>query len=277
MLLGFILTRVFKLPSWVTPAVSFNNTTALPLLLIQSLSSTGCLDQFLMSDSDTISSLLLRAKSYFLVNAMIGDSLTFALGPRLLHGEEASEEDEHEGDTKLDNGQPDQREAPDAEHGTGQRENGHASSSSNEPEPDEETSLLPNPVVRSEEAAGRLGAREGRKVWMYLPHWLQSFLHFSYAFLNPPLIGAVTGAIIGLAPPLHKVFFEEPAHGGIFKAWLTDSVKNIGELFPALQVVAVGVKLSKSFRKMKRGEESGRVPWVPMLIVLFVRFVMWPA
>jgi len=101
MLLGWIITRLFKMPSWVTPAVSFKNTTALPLLLIDTLGSIGILDELLASDTGTVSSALLRAKSYFLVNAMIGDALTFALGPKLLDGEEVpakKEEDRNKPD-----------------------------------------------------------------------------------------------------------------------------------------------------------------------------------
>lgn len=106
---------------------------------------------------------------------------------------------------------------------------------------------------------------------------MQSFLHFSYAFLHAPLTGAVTGAILGLVPPLHKAFFGNPKSGGIFIAWLTDSVKQIGGLFAALQVVVVGVKLNSSMRKMKRGEDSGTVPWAPLVFVTIMRLIVWPA
>ena len=271
MLLGYILTRVFKLPSWTTPAISFNNTTALPLLLIQSLSATGVLDQLLISESDNASQALLRAKSYFLVNAMIGDSLTFALGPKLLDGEEAPDDNPEE-PPKANGEQADPQ-----GQGNGSSEDGHPGPDQGDAAADEQTSLLPSFVERSGEAAGRFSARRGQEGWSRLPNWAQSFLHFSYAFLHAPLIGAVTGAVIGLVPPLHKAFFGDAQNGGIFRAWLTDSVQNIGELFPALQVVVVGVKLSSSMRKLKRGEDSGAVPWTPMFLVLFIRFVMWPA
>ena len=270
MLLGYVLTRVFKLPSWVTPAISFNNTTALPLLLIDSLNQTGVLDSLLMSETDTASAALLRAKSYFLVNAMIGDSLTFALGPKLLDGEEPPEKNENDKpDNESQNGHQQHQEGPEQANG----EFSHPQES----ETDEQTSLLPNFVVRNEESATRTTSHQASKGWAYLPHPIRSLLHFSYAFLHAPLIGAVTGAIIGLAPPLHKAFFGNPQDGGIFTAWLTDSVKKIGDLFPALQVVIVGVKLSSSMRKMKRGEDSGNVPWRVVLLVTVIRFIIWPA
>lgn len=274
MLLGFVTTRIFKLPSWITPALCFNNTTALPLLLIQSLQSTGILDKILMSDTDTSFAALARANSYFLVNAIVGNSLTFALGPKLLDGEEAPEAEEEDDKKTADDSERSGNGPQDAEQGN--QPNGHAEDHPNDEDPTEQTSLLPEPVVRRGEEAGRSGYRQGKKVWIQLPRWAQDFLDFMYAFLNAPLIGATIGAIIGLVPPLHKAFFSEPQEGGIFTAWLTSSVKNIGQLFAALQVVAVGVKLSSSLRKMKKGEDSGTVPWLPMTFVLFIRFIIWP-
>jgi hypothetical protein len=58
--------------------------------------------------------------------------------------------------------------------------------------------------------------------------------------------------------------------------WLTASVKNIGELFAALQLVVVGAKLSGSLLKMKKGQASGEMKWIPTLSILFIRFVLWP-
>ncbi|KAL9101092.1 MAG: hypothetical protein Q9163_003607 [Psora crenata] len=272
MLLGHALTRIFKLPSWTTPAIAFNNTTALPLLLVQSLSSTGVLDRLLISDSDSSSDALLRAKSYFLINAMIGDTLTFALGPKLLDGEEAPRQKQ-----AVEQAKPDGEQAGPEEHGDGSTDDIQSTPDYDGSAPNERTSLLPSFVVRGEEAAGRFSAHQGRKVWSHLPKRAQFFLHFSYAFLHAPLIGATAGAVVGLVTPLHRAFFGSPESGGIFKAWLTESIKNIGELFPALQIFVVGVKLSSSMRKLKRGEDSGTVPWVPMVIVIFIRFLMWPA
>ena len=287
MAIGFALTRILHLPSWTTPAICFNNTTSLPLLLIQSLEATGILSRLLMSDSDTTSAAITRANSYFLVCSIVGTSLTFAMGPKLLDGEESPDEEEE--DKKHDN--PDDEGVngggvegtEDVERGRIQptrhasgNANGNGSQDDGE-EATEETSLLPDAVVRHGEAAGREGYKEGKKGWDKLPRWAQNFLEFMYAFINAPLIGAIIGAIIGLAPPLHKAFFADQQDGGIFKAWLTSSLENVGGLFASMQVVVVGVKLSSSLRKMKRGEESGKVPWLPMCLVLFIRFLLWPA
>ena len=94
---GAAACRIFKLPNWVKLAVAFNNTTSLPLLLIQSLSTTGVLDAIIPA-GDEASKALDRAESYFLVNAMVSNSLCFALGPRLLrpNDEDAPDEDDKE-------------------------------------------------------------------------------------------------------------------------------------------------------------------------------------
>ncbi|KAL9593312.1 MAG: hypothetical protein Q9179_005958, partial [Wetmoreana sp. 5 TL-2023] len=268
MLLGSILTRLLKLPSWLTPAMSFNNTTSLPLLLIQSLDSTGILNNLLISDADTTPDALNRAKSYFLVCAIVSNSMTFSLGPRLLDHEEAPDPDQLEGKNQPQledssfNGQPGSQD---------EQTNGHANG-----EPTENTSLLPEYVVRRGAEAGETSYRKAKSVWGRLSPRTRSFLDLMYGFLNAPLIGAVIGAIIGLVPPLHKAFFDEPQQGGVFKAWLTSCIQNVGNLFAALQVVVVGVKLSKCLRKMKRGEHSGSIPWLPCVIVLLMRFVIWP-
>lgn len=286
MFLGWLMTRLFKLPSWVTPAISFNNTTALPLLLIESLASTGILDHLLASDTDTVDAALMRAQSYFLVNAMIGDTLTFAMGPKLLDGEHAPEkEDDGDGDQERpqDSFPPENPVFPLASeqsngNGTyGASPGGQDTRQEDNEESNEQTSLLPSFVRSGQLAAQRYGYDKGEKAWSKFPPWIQSFLHFSYAFLHPPLIGATTGAVLGLVPPIHKAFFGDPEHGGIFTAWLTDSVKNIGGLFASLQVVVVGAKLASSWRKMKRGEDSGTVPWTPLVFVTIMRFIIWPA
>ncbi|KAL8935357.1 MAG: hypothetical protein Q9211_004738 [Gyalolechia sp. 1 TL-2023] len=268
MLLGAILTRLLNLPSWLTPALCFNNTTSLPLLLVQALESTGILETLLISESDTTADALNRAKSYFLVCAIVSNSLTFSLGPRLLDHEEASDPSHHDyrNQPQADNSSTGTRSASD-----GSQANGHANG-----EATENTSLLPNFAVRRGEEVVQNLHHRGQKTWDRLGPRTRSTLDLLYAFLNAPLVGAIIGATIGLTPPLHRAFFNESQQGGIFKAWLTSSIQNVGSIFAALQVVVVGVKLSACLRKMKRGEQSGNIPWLPSIIVLLMRFVVWP-
>ncbi|KAI9778764.1 MAG: hypothetical protein M1816_003900 [Peltula sp. TS41687] len=272
---GYVVTRIFKLPSWVTPAVAFNNTVSLPLVLIQSLDATGILSR-IVPEGDSTSDAVLRAKSYFLVCSMVGSSLTFALGPKLLDGDDAPDEDDAADGQKSNGGNHQaQHESRDDDvegaHGT----NGGGDDDENE-ENDERTSLLPDAFNRRVHHVSTATQRRADTVWSKLPQWLRTVLHYLQAFLVAPMLAAITGAIIGLSPPLRKVFFNGTSEGGFFSAWLTSSVKNVGDLFAALQLVVVGCKLSGALRNMKENKESGSVPWGPMTFVFLIRFVVWP-
>ncbi|KAI4284988.1 MAG: hypothetical protein L6R38_001003 [Xanthoria sp. 2 TBL-2021] len=180
-----------------------------------------------MSDTDTTSAALNRAKSYFLVGAIVSNPLTFSLGPRLLDHEEAPDPDHAEGkmQSQVDNS-PDstQREQQD-DHANGHT-NGEAT---------EDTSLLPEYIVRRGAEPEQNGYYIGKRIWDRLGPKTRSTLDLLYAFLNAPLVGAVVGAVIGLTPPLHRAFFDDPQHGGFFKAWLTSCIQNVGNIFAALQ------------------------------------------
>jgi auxin efflux carrier family protein len=259
MLIGYVATRMFNLPKWVTPAVAFNNTTSLPLLLVQALGSTGALNQVLKSPDDTVSAALNRAQSYLLVSSIVGNSLTFGLGGDLLGAHDEDPRDEFE--KRL-------RDGSEEENLEEQRE---------EDQPDEETSLLPQPVADYQSRVSRSAHSAASHVWEeYLPRSVQTAVARVVRFVSPPVLGAIIGIVLGLAPPLHRVFFNDPQEGGIFKAWFTSSLKNLGELFVALQVVVVGAKLAHGLRRMKRGEQSGELPPFAVMFVLFVRFVFWP-
>ncbi|OQO12266.1 hypothetical protein B0A48_02907 [Cryoendolithus antarcticus] len=256
LLFGLGLTRIFKMPSWITPALAFNNTTSLPLLLVQALDAAGILDSI-----DSSSGLVDRAKSYFLVNAMISNSLTFALGPKFLDCSEDMDASERKEEDHLG-------EDPDEILESQIRE----ASQTNE-----ETSLLPRPVARGITRATLKTSSKWHALYDPLPHWAQETLLFLYQFVNPPVIGAILGALIGLTPPLHRLFFSTQDEGGYLDAWLTSALRNVGDLFAALQVIVVGIKLSTAMLKWKKGEASGTMPWGPFVLVSIVRFVIWPA
>ncbi|KAL1306853.1 hypothetical protein AAFC00_005506 [Neodothiora populina] len=276
--IGLGLQKFMNLPQWIVPAIAFNNTTSLPLLLVQSLQATGILDSL-----DTSSDVVDRAKSYFLVNAMISNSLTFALGPRLLNGNEEDAPDEPE-EKEQDDQQEDNDNAEDsAERGEANGDSidraslaSDNSSVRDDIEAHEETSLLPDRAIKSQVRADHKFWKKFNYRWDQLPTWAQASLSFLYQFWNAPLIGAVIGVIVGLIPPVHTLLFSEQEEGGYLNAWLTKSVKNVGDLFASLQVVVVGVKLSKAIRFMKKGEDSGTVPWGPFVIVTIVRLIIWP-
>ncbi|KAF2430899.1 hypothetical protein EJ08DRAFT_687610 [Tothia fuscella] len=257
-IIGIVATRVFKLPTWVTPAIALNNTTSLPLLLFQALEATGMLSGMLMGSSDSISDAVKRAEPYFLVNAVVSDCLTFAVGPKLLNGlmgnSPASSED---------------KDLEEEQHGTesGERAN---------EEPHERTSLLPNYVHENRTALQNGAYAKGKHHFDSLPDWLRETLDFAFQFMNAPTIGAVIGALVGLIPALHKAFSADSGEGGVMNAWFTECIKDIGQLFAAVQIIVVGVELSATMRRMKRGESNGAVPWRSIAFITLVRFIIFP-
>lgn len=263
-LVGRVLTRVFKLPAWVAPAIAFNNTTSLPLLLIQSLKQTSILDAILIG-GESGSEAMDRAESYFLINAMVSNSLTFALGPKLLKpgDEDAPDNEDRKDDEEEEQDQDQEGEDGDIERGPDGLIN-------------ERTSLLPERVIRPTNRVEKKGYLKTQHWFNNLPSWAQETVHMAWQFANAPLMGAIVGAIIGLTPSLHKLFFNQSNEGGYLNAWLTTSIKNIGELFASMQIIVVGVKLSQSLLKMKRGEDSGEVHKGSLALVTFMRFIVWP-
>lgn len=85
------------------------------------------------------------------------------------------------------------------------------------------------------------------------------------------------GLLLGLTPQLHTLFFNPTQHGGYLNAWLSQSIQNTGELFVALQVVIVGVKVSAAVKAQKSGSDVPSFPWLPFVLITFVRFILWPA
>lgn len=263
-LYGVMFVKFFKLPSWTTPACSFNNTTSLPLLLVQSLAVTGLLDSI---SGGNVDQAVERSKSYFIINSMLSNGLTFAIGPKLLN-------DEPTGEGKMDNST---------------RRNQHRSYYSDNFSSDdidchteegdgETTHLLPSKIQTPLSSTyDKISMR--MNTWFHkLPSTVQAILSFLISMANAPLVGAVLALVIGLIPPLHKAMFNDMQAGGWLKAWLTSSLKHVGELFTALQMFVVGTKLSTSnYQEMVEGEvEETRVPRRSLAVIYLWRFILMP-
>jgi predicted permease len=284
-LIGIAAHLLLGMPDWITAAIMFNNTTSYPLLLIQSLDETGILTNLIITD-ETTHDAIERAKSYFLVFATVSSCLTFAVGPRLIDMEHApdppddKEELEDEGD-----------EDEETEAGGGRTD------ADAELSPTEQTHLLPSRLHRASVVSvsffpsrpressspaviyDRRPSGIGKRRWLDLSDRTRWWLVFLYDFLNAPLIGAVLGAIIGLVPALHRSFFSDTVDGGIFTAWLTASLKNVGSVFVPLPVVVAGVSLYTSMYRVRSEEDahtSGGTPWLTTIFILTTRFVVWP-
>jgi predicted permease len=291
-LIGIAAHLLFGMPDWITAAIMFNNTTSYPLLLIQSLDETGILKMLIVKD-ETTRAAIERAKSYFLVFATVSSCLTFAVGPRLLDGEHAPEDDHKslsESDATLAGTDDDQED--------GERDIEAEDSESSTP-PNESTGLLTVPVPTTHRnrqhsvtsitffpSKPKFTTVTRRPFYIPHPHWsdlsprTKWWFLFLYDFLNAPLLGAVLGAIIGLTTPLHRAFFAETYAGGIFTAWLTQSWKNVGGLFVPLPLIVAGISLYTSYREGRTATSSSSsspgLPYLTTAFILIVRFVVWP-
>lgn len=317
--IGHLGVRLLGLPVWVTPAVAFNNTTSLPLLLVQSFESTGILDP-LLRGNENVKDAINRAQSYFLVCSVISKCLTFALGPALLEAEERDLEYE-----RMEDQDPRKNLfSPSSSSSSSPTPNANNySDHHNTPEPDLST-VAGNRTQREREERQARRSGETNETTSLLPDSINNlesqlvntvhdhshaFLHRNHAhfddfssrtnraltviggFFNGVLGGAIVGVILGLVKPLHTAFFADSQHGGIFTSWVTQSLRDTGELFVTLQVILVGVNLSSSLRRMKRGEtaltlttssspstasSTGAMPWSAATFVFAVRYVLWP-
>ncbi|KXL44445.1 MAG: hypothetical protein FE78DRAFT_431378 [Acidomyces sp. 'richmondensis'] len=300
--IGQIASHIFQFPRWATSAITFNNTSSMPLLLVQSLKATGLLSSLLASPDDTTSAAVTRARSYFLACAVVGNTLTFGIGPAQLkgHEEDSPYENGNHKKTGCHGGRPRTRHRvrwhrrQDLEDQGQESENNsdtdhaepteqsrqHASNDGYEEsyERSERSPLLSNAYTRQRPNLRQRIHEHGRQSFQKLPSPLQRLTLAIKHFINPPFVGAVIGLTLGLAPPLHRLFFNPTEEGGYFNAWLSQSIQNVGELFIALQVVIVGVKLSAAVKDQhSSGGEPASLPWLPFALITFVRFIMWPA
>lgn len=256
-LIGKAMVAFFRLPKWATAAIAFNNTESLPLLLLQSLETTGVLAT-LVGDGQA-SEGIERARTYFLACSVINNTITFSQGARWVTGnqQEADPEDSTDPESQQhhDDRNQQQRDANGVCAGESDDDDGCSDS------PNERTSLLPSKAVHWKRRMGKHLTSKLRKYFYSSPKPVQTAITTFGTFLNPPFIGAIIGLIIGLCRPLHQIFFNDMDEGGYFNAWLTSSLRNVGELFVSLQVIVVGVKLSLSLRLLKEGEDAGKLPY----------------
>ncbi|CAG8262011.1 unnamed protein product [Penicillium nalgiovense] len=250
--LGHLLSHLLDLPQWVTPAFSFNNTTSLPLLLLHSLGSVGSL-KLILRNGETTSSAINRAQSYFLVCGVISKTIAYIVGPKMLQdrGESLSTSEER-----------------------------HPTASIAEDEQlTEETSLLPERAQQAQASARNLIRQSTHWLGSLFPRRVKQELlaPFESPFADVAIICAVLGTVLGLVPSLHRAFFFDEEDGGIFNAWLTASVSNLGALFTTLQIFMVGCKLGITFERMVAEGHSGRIPVKAITIIFVVRLVLWPA
>jgi len=281
--IGKMAVHMLHLPLWTTTALAFNNSTSLPLLLLQSLKKSGVLSR-LVGNKDHLDAIE-RARSYFLVFAVVNNILSFSMGtPELKGFSEDAPDDVGERVKRLAADLGDQVAQPfrqlagsDEENPGSQAESQQTRVPDDEEEADERTSLLPHHAETVIHQTKRHITGTGKKFYRSLPGPLQTVIDWVACFVGPPSIGAAIGATIGLTPALHRLFFNDPLEGGFFNAWLTTPIQNAGELFVTLQIVVVGVKLSLSLRRLKEGQGGGELDWRTVTFVALWRLIALPA
>lgn len=77
--------------------------------------------------------------------------------------------------------------------------------------------------------------------WNKILDWIEGFF-------NPAVSAALLAVIIGVTPPLHYLFYDNVAIASSF----TQSIKSIGGLYPALQLFALGSKLTAPLKQPVR-------------------------
>ncbi|KAL2810979.1 auxin efflux carrier [Aspergillus granulosus] len=262
--LGHLASRLFNLPRWVIPVCAFNNTTSLPLLLLQSLESVGSL-KMIIQDGDSVSNAIARAQSYFLLCGVISKTIGYAVGPTMLTNTDRDGEDEGQ----------DQQDTETQEHDT-EAQNDHADANEYMP-------LLRGHSHKSNEDISTKFKRWAKNIVFVFPQRIKQnvLTPFDTPLADVAIICTLIGAVLGLVPQLHKAFFNSYEDGGIFNAWLTSSIKNIGKLFTTLQIFIVGCELGASFEKMRGGsgesERDSNPGWKAILTIFLVRLVIWPA
>lgn len=275
--LGSIAHLVLGMPDWITVALMFNNTTSYPLLLIEALNQTGILKELVQGD-ETVANAIARARSYFLVFATVSSCLTFAVGPRLIDTEHAPEPDKEGGfQSVVEDASPE--DDTDETAGLLSAQNRNTSAVSFFPSSRRPSTFFPSdrrPSSLPTFPVDRRASVVPKPRWQRLSPRTQWWLLFISDFFNAPLLGAVAGTLVGLVPVLQRAFFNDTAHGGIFTAWLTASLKSIGGLFVPLPVLIAGVSLYLSVKQARSSGTSSSLPWGTTSVILFVRFVLWP-
>ncbi|KAL4773458.1 auxin efflux carrier [Aspergillus nidulans var. acristatus] len=271
-LLARLASKLLRLPDWVTPASAFNNTTSLPLLLLQSLEGVGSL-KVIVKDGESISDAVARAQSYFLLCGVISKTIGYVVGPTML----TSEQNERDGGD--DNGRD---------------EDAHYDYSDPYVDAADEESPLLNSHGRIQKSqdtstvSGKIRRWTKKAVFVFPKYLWQKIFKPDTPMADIAIICTLIGSVLGLVPQLHKAFFNSYEDGGIFNAWLTSSIKNIGKLFTTLQIFVVGCELGVSFEKMKKdangdgdgdgtGGQSSNPGWKEILTIFLIRLVIWPA
>jgi predicted permease len=224
------------------------NSSALPLLLVDALASTGVLDEF-KKPGESTSAVLDRAKSLILLNVVVQQAFTFAAGPSILtrgqdhedhdrllpgphHGRPTIQDTEHVG--LLHN--------HDGEDGYGATADPHR---------------FEGPLRQLE--------NQPDLHWPTKIRFMQKPVEKVASFMEPPVVGAIIALILGMVSPLRHLFLDED---GLFFNSITKAFDNLGSLFVSLQMFTVGAQLASV--------PSTAPKFKPTSFVLLIRYAIMP-
>ncbi|KZP30671.1 hypothetical protein FIBSPDRAFT_1037951 [Athelia psychrophila] len=251
----------------------------LPLLLLESLKTTGVLDVFEMEGSDTLQ----RARTIVLLNSIVQEIITFALGPRILHLDSkkptppptpaSSSEALRPGVPPHALGLPT---IQDHEHvGLLDDVSDASGDEDGDDDGDEERTIRTQvdimsgaaPLATPSKAARLLGLERAQKSTpgKTLGRGVGKTWEAAKVWMNPALVGGLIALILGIIPPFHAAFFSS---GGVFTNTITKAADNLGGLFGALQMFTLGATLALTPSSLKAK---------PTVWVLLVRYVLMPA
>jgi predicted permease len=250
---GFGGQWLFKLPNWTIVAAGRPNSSALPLLLIEALSSTGVLDN-LKRDSESQSDVLDRAKSLILLNVIVQQALTFLAGPSILT--KGQDDDEDASNDRL---------LPGSNHrGRPTIQDTEHVGLLNDHDAEDGYGATQDPY-RFERPLRQLDDTPDLR-WPEKLQFMEAPTKKVASFLNPPVVGAIIAITLGMISPLHHAFLDKD---GTFYNSITKAVDNLGKLFVSLQMFTVGAQLAT----VKTANPKVK----PTAFVLFIRYVVMPA
>ncbi|KAJ9118171.1 hypothetical protein QFC22_004075 [Naganishia vaughanmartiniae] len=248
---GIIGWKLLKMPQWIVPCVVFNNATSLPLLLLESLGTTGTLKQ-LMRDGETMDDVLDRGRVYLLINALVCNLTRFAFGPYLLQQDTTLKLTYSEFSypirrlKEVKDQLPSLSDVPNMLSSTEQGEY-----------PD----ITPYPST-SGETQPLLSQQQVTRVSRTVGHRLKAGCVKIGEYVNPPMLGGGLAIILGLIPFMRHALFDNT---GLLSP-LADSVDRLGSLYTVLQMFVLGAHLYS--------KQGGRPAFWPMFYLFMIRFVV---
>ncbi|KZT10648.1 uncharacterized protein LAESUDRAFT_342656 [Laetiporus sulphureus 93-53] len=249
-LIGWAGQYLFRLKHWTIVACGRPNSNALPLLLLQSLETTGMLEQ-LSGDGESVKDTLGRAKSLLLLNAIVQDIITIQLAPAVL-GADRSRREKDKSPDRLKPG-PGKLSVVQDEERAGLLDD--VDSEGSQRDSDREMGGALGPIADVPDLRTPQSLRP-----------LEKPIKTMWSYMSAPLIGAIIAFILGILPPLHEAFLSK--HGVMYIP-ITQAVKNLGDLFVVLQTFAVGAELGLV--------PSSHPGYRATIWVLMIRFLVMPA